>query len=66
MIQDNVNGWLFENGNADDLKNKLQSLIDDPRQVETCSKQVKAPTSMKEVGMSVEQTLLSKTRGIKK
>lgn len=30
MVQDNVNGLLFKNGNAESLKEQLQRLIKDP------------------------------------
>ncbi|MDC1505568.1 glycosyltransferase [Winogradskyella sp.] len=54
MIQDNVNGWLFENRNAEALKQQLSAIIAQPEQIVEMSKNIQPPHSMDEVAKIVE------------
>jgi glycosyltransferase involved in cell wall biosynthesis len=61
VIQNGVNGWLFENGNAQSLASQLQELIKDPIKIKICSDQISLPTSLEEVGKIVEHYLIVKS-----
>lgn len=61
IIQNGVNGWLFENGNAQSLATQLNNIINDPNKIKICSDQISMPISLKDVGKIVEHHLIEKS-----
>ncbi len=55
MIQDGVNGFLFENGNANQLKEKIENIINDPKLIELATRHITKPYSMNEVAEIIEK-----------
>ncbi|TXB63808.1 glycosyltransferase family 4 protein [Phaeodactylibacter luteus] len=52
-IDHGVNGWLFENGNTDALKQQLENILEDPASIMEVAKHIEKPHSMEEVAALV-------------
>ena len=55
QIKDNVNGWLFKFNDSNDLKNKLQQLIENPEKILIVKKNIPAVKSFSAVADEYEQ-----------
>ena len=55
QVSDNVNGWLFKFNSSDDLKIKLQQLIDDPEKIAQAKQKIPATRSFAEVADEYEK-----------
>jgi len=68
VIQNGVNGFLFEPGNVDELSKIIQKLSDDKQLVSKIKKSIKLPPRMEQEAFTYEQTYreLLKNQNIKK
>jgi len=58
MVQNGVNGWLFENGNVNSLKQILEDILSQSEKIIVASKKVARPHSMDQIGALVEESLV--------
>jgi glycosyltransferase involved in cell wall biosynthesis len=58
MIEHGVNGLLFKNGDADDLRLQMQAIIDNPELVKMLGSNIVPPVSMTEVSEIIEKEYL--------
>lgn len=57
-IEDGVNGWLFENGNAEDLLRVIETIIEKPECIKEVAEGIEKPFSMDTVASIVEKRFL--------
>lgn len=55
LINDGVNGLLFKPGDADDLRGKMQSIIDNPRVIEEFQKNMPGVRSIEDDARQIEE-----------
>jgi glycosyltransferase involved in cell wall biosynthesis len=65
FIKDGINGLLFRPSDADDLRAKMQLLIDSPQTIDALRRNIRKPTGIEGNAVSIENIYLDLTAALK-